>query len=81
MFSVQSVIVNPLIATFQLSSAACLNLGQSQNGVLGNGSRTFCHFFYEYFLTLSKHKFINLSITLDAWKMLSVWTSIEIVIW
>ena len=28
---------NPLIATFQLSSAASLNLGWSQNGVLGNG--------------------------------------------
>ena len=30
-------IKNPLIATFQLSSAASLNLGLSQNGVLGNG--------------------------------------------
>ena len=28
-----------LIAAFQLSSAASLNLGQSQNGVLGNGLR------------------------------------------
>ena len=37
MFSMQSVSQNPLIATFQLSSAASLNLGQSQNGVLGNG--------------------------------------------
>ena len=27
---------NGLIATFQLSSAASLNLGRSQNGVLGN---------------------------------------------
>ena len=27
----------PLIAKFQLSPAASLNLGQSQNGVLGNG--------------------------------------------
>ena len=26
-----------LIATFQLSSAVSLNLGRSQNGVLGNG--------------------------------------------
>ena len=34
MFSIQSVSSNPLIATFQLSSAASLNLGQSQNGVL-----------------------------------------------
>ena len=33
----QSVSLNPLIATFQLSSAASLNLGRSQNGVLGNG--------------------------------------------
>ena len=32
-----SVSKNPLIATFQLSSAASSNLGQSQNGVLGNG--------------------------------------------
>ena len=32
-------ILNPLIATFQLSSAASLNLGRSQNGVLGNGLR------------------------------------------
>ena len=30
-------ILNPLVATFQLSSAASLNLGRSQNGVLGNG--------------------------------------------
>ena len=37
MFSMQSVSENPLIATFQLSSAASLNLGQSQDGVLGNG--------------------------------------------
>ena len=28
---------NGLIVTFQLLSAASLNLGQSQNGVLGNG--------------------------------------------
>ena len=28
---------NPLKATFQLTSASSLNLGQSQNGVLGNG--------------------------------------------
>ena len=28
---------NHLIATFQLSSAASLNMGRSQNGVLGNG--------------------------------------------
>ena len=33
----QSVSENPLIATFQLSSAASFNLGQSQSGVLGNG--------------------------------------------
>ena len=38
MFSVQSVSSNPLIAMFYLS-AASLNLGQSQNGVLGNGLR------------------------------------------
>ena len=29
--------LNPLIATFQLSSAGSLNSGWSQNGVLGNG--------------------------------------------
>ena len=33
----QSVPKNPLIATFQLSSAASLNLGWSQIGVLGKG--------------------------------------------
>ena len=33
----QSVSENPSIATFQLSSAASLNLGRSQNGVIGNG--------------------------------------------
>ena len=37
MFSRQSVSENPLIATFELSPAASLNLGRSQNGVLGNG--------------------------------------------
>ena len=36
MFSMQYVSLNPLIATFQLLSAASLNLGWSQNGVLGN---------------------------------------------
>ena len=33
MFSMQSVSENSLIATFQLSSAASLNFGRSQNGV------------------------------------------------
>ena len=37
MFSMQSVSKNPLIATFQLSSAASLNMGQSQNVVSWNG--------------------------------------------
>ena len=37
MFSIQSAYKNPLIATFQLSSAASLDLRQSQNGILGNG--------------------------------------------
>ena len=37
MFSMQSASKYPLIVTFQLSSAASLNLGRSQNGVLGNG--------------------------------------------
>ena len=37
MFFMQFVSLNPSIATFQLSSAASLNLGWSQNGVLGNG--------------------------------------------
>ena len=36
MYFVQFVSLNPLIATFHLSSAASLNLGQSQNDVLGN---------------------------------------------
>ena len=35
-FSMQLVSSNPLIATFQMSSAASLHLGGSQNGVLGN---------------------------------------------
>ena len=33
----QSESKNPLIATLQLSSAASLNLGWTQNGVLGKG--------------------------------------------
>ena len=37
MLSMESLSENPLIATFQLSSADSLNLGQSQNGALGNG--------------------------------------------
>ena len=37
MFSTQSVSRNPLIATFQLSPAASLNLGLCQNGVYENG--------------------------------------------
>ena len=35
MFSMQ--FLNPLIATFHLSSAASLNFGRSQNGLLGSG--------------------------------------------
>ena len=40
----QSVFLIHLTVTFQRSSAASLNLGQSQNGVLGNGldSDRFC---------------------------------------
>ena len=37
MFVMQSVSLNSLISTFQLSFAASLNLGRSQNGVLLNG--------------------------------------------
>ena len=37
MFSVQSVSLNLLVATFQLSSGASLNFERSKNGVLGNG--------------------------------------------
>ena len=33
MFSMKFVSLSPLIATFQLLSAACLNLGWSQNGI------------------------------------------------
>ena len=36
-FSMQSLSENHLKATFQLSSAASLNLGHSQNGIQGNG--------------------------------------------
>ena len=35
MFSMQSVSENPSISTFQFLSAASLNLGPIQNGVLG----------------------------------------------
>ena len=37
----QSVSRNSLIATFHLLSAASLNLGWSQNGVLGKGLKAF----------------------------------------
>ena len=37
MFSMQYLSENPLVATFQLSSAASLNFGRSPNDVLGNG--------------------------------------------
>ena len=37
MFSMLSVSWNPLLTTFQLLSVASLNLGPSQNGILGNG--------------------------------------------
>ena len=33
----QSVFLDPLTASSQLSSAASLNLGRSQNGLSGNG--------------------------------------------
>ena len=48
MFSMQSVSLNHLIATFRWSSAASsLNLGQSQNGVLGN-ELTYMYFQYDF---------------------------------
>ena len=37
MFSVQPVSTNTLIASFQLSSAASLNLGRFQSEAVGNG--------------------------------------------
>ena len=37
MFSMRSVSKNPSTATFHLSPAASLNLGRSQNGILGKG--------------------------------------------
>ena len=41
-FQYNLYVKNPLIATFQLSSAGSLKLGWSQNGVLiGNGLNTF----------------------------------------
>ena len=39
MFSMQCVSQNPLIAKIKLSSAASLNMGRSQNGVLGTANR------------------------------------------
>ena len=39
LFSRQSVSKNPLIATFQLSSAVSLNLARSQTCVLGNAGK------------------------------------------
>ena len=42
----QTVSYNPLISTFQLSSAASLNLARSQNGVLVNGSIHFSDALY-----------------------------------
>ena len=48
MFPMQSVSLNPLIATFQLSFAVSLNLGQSQNGVLGNGLSILQTFVYPW---------------------------------
>ena len=44
-FSMQSIYRNPLIATFEFSSAASLNSGRSQNAVLGNGFRAFTAWF------------------------------------
>ena len=43
MFSMQSVSKNPLIATFQLLSAASLNLGQSQNVCIREWVNPFPH--------------------------------------
>ena len=42
MFSMQFVSLNLSKASFQLSSAASWNLGQSKNGVLRNGLKNFC---------------------------------------
>ena len=57
MFSIQSVILNSFIATFQLPSAASLNLGPSQNGVLGNG-----------LMTNPAHHFHNFRCLCDQWR-------------
>ena len=80
MFSVQSVSYNPLVTTFQLSSAASLNLGQSQNGVLGNGLsermvvKALIHAFLMSFFTSFPHA--TLSKPLAAFKRTHQWFAI-----
>ena len=74
MFSMQSVSENPLIATFQLSSAASLNLGQSQNGVSAFSP------FPTMFSTLSKtnSKVPPFQSHLNSCQeLLSIWTSLH----
>ena len=65
----QSVSKNPLIATFQLSSAASSNLGQSENGMVGNGLNpvccncclyTFLYIYFFYILGVEKLVFTSL---------------------
>ena len=57
----QSVSKNPLVATFQFSFAASLNLGYSQNGahVFGNGLNfDFYRLHVIYQMLLGKQKYI-----------------------
>ena len=65
MFSMQSVCYNPLIATFQLSSAASLNLGQSQNGVLGNGLIKVYFYFQVENINTCLTFLVNLGVNID----------------
>ena len=65
MFSMQSVSSNPVIATFQLSSAASLNLGRSQNGVLGNGLMSILKLSADTFVTWFSEKGGNYCLPLN----------------
>ena len=57
-FAMKSVSENPLIATVQLSSAASLNLGRSQNGVFGNGLKKFFFSGCQKFIAKKKKVFV-----------------------
>ena len=74
-------ILKSLIATFQLSSAASLNLGRSQNGLFGNGLNKQCGSKMKvHILILISTQYLHKQLTFPKWQILDSSKLIEIAV-